>query len=95
MLLYILLWIIGLLSLNQIENPFEGKPPEEWYEGPSLALWTFAWIFLSFGLITLAILLIYTKYGREVSIRLSIITIVIASILLGLAFHFFLLNAGL
>ncbi len=95
MLLSILIWTISLISLIQIKNPFEGKPPEEWYEGPSLAMWSLAWIFLSFGLLALAVLVIYTKYGREISIKLSIITIVIASILLGLAFHFFLLNAGL
>lgn len=88
----LLLWLI---AVNQIENPWEGKPPEEWYEGASLPLWVFGWIFLSFGLVALAILIIYTKYGREISIKLSVITVTIASILLGFAFHFFLLNAGL
>ncbi|MFX1256437.1 MAG: hypothetical protein ACFFAN_01130 [Promethearchaeota archaeon] len=83
-----------LLSLNQIENPWEGIPPEEWYEGPSLLLWVFGWIFLSLGLLALMILIVYTKYGRETSIKLSIITVISASIFLGLSFHFFLLNAG-
>ncbi|MFW9987162.1 MAG: hypothetical protein ACFFC3_00740 [Candidatus Odinarchaeota archaeon] len=62
---------------------------------PSLSLWVLAWIFLIIGLISLAILVLYTKYGREVSIRLSIISIVISSIFLGFAFHFFLLSEGL
>ncbi|MFX1388240.1 MAG: hypothetical protein ACFE9M_13560 [Promethearchaeota archaeon] len=62
---------------------------------PSLALWVFAWIFLIIGLISIAALIIYTKYGRELSIRLSILTIVISSIFLGFAFHFLLLSFGL
>ncbi len=62
---------------------------------PSLSLWIFAWIFLFIGLASLIILVIYTKYGREVSVRLSIISIVIASIFLGFAFHFLLLSWGI
>ncbi|UCD02091.1 MAG: hypothetical protein JSV23_03485 [Promethearchaeota archaeon] len=62
---------------------------------PSLSLWVFAWIFLIIGLTSLTILIIYTKYGREVSVRLSIISIVIASIFLGFAIHFFLLTWGI
>ncbi|MFX1366802.1 MAG: hypothetical protein ACFFCE_12640 [Promethearchaeota archaeon] len=62
---------------------------------PSLTLWVFAWIFLIIGLISLIILVIYTKYGREVSIRLSIISIVIMAIFLGFSFHFFLISWGI
>ncbi len=62
---------------------------------PSLSLWVFAWLFLIIGLVSLTILIIYTKYGREVSVRLSIISIVIASIFLGFALHFFLLSWGI
>ncbi len=62
---------------------------------PSLSLWVLAWIFLIIGLIALAILIVYTKYGREKSVRLSIISILIVSIFLGFAFHFFLLNWGI
>ncbi|MEJ2294195.1 MAG: hypothetical protein P8Y23_05445 [Candidatus Lokiarchaeota archaeon] len=62
---------------------------------PSLSLWILAWVFLIIGIITLAILIIYTRYGREVSIKLSVISIAIASILLGFAIHFFLLNFGI
>ncbi len=62
---------------------------------PSLTIWVFAWIFLLIGLASFTILLIYTKYGREISIRLSILSIVIASIFLGFAFHFLLLSWGI
>ncbi len=62
---------------------------------PSLSLWVLAWIFLIVGLIALVILIVYTKYGREKSVRLSIISILIMSIFLGFAFHFFLLNWGI
>jgi hypothetical protein len=84
----------NLIALNQIEWPWEERPPEEWYEGPSLILWVLGWIFLVIGLISLTVLILYTKYGREISIRLSIITIIIASIFLGFGFHFILLNFG-
>ncbi|MEE9378254.1 MAG: hypothetical protein V3V33_09475 [Candidatus Lokiarchaeia archaeon] len=62
---------------------------------PSLSIWVFAWIFLVIGLISLTVLIIYTKYGRELSVRLSIISIVIAAIFLGFAIHFFLLSYGI
>ncbi|MFX1315177.1 MAG: hypothetical protein ACFE9T_04890 [Promethearchaeota archaeon] len=62
---------------------------------PSLTLWVLAWIFLFIGLASLIILVIYTKYGREISIRLSLISVIIAAIFLGFSFHFFLLNWGI
>jgi hypothetical protein len=62
---------------------------------PSLSLWVFGWIFLILGIISLAILIIYTKYGREVSIRLSILSIVISGTFLAFAIHFILLSVGL
>ncbi len=74
-----------LLTLLQISE----------FEVPSLTLWILAWFFLVIGIIALVILVIYTKYGREVSIKLSVISIAIASVLLGFAFHFFLLNFGI
>lgn len=86
------------ITLYQFELP-EFELPEEWqidfeFTLPSLTLWIFSWIFLFIGLIALMVLIIYTKYGRELSIRLSIIAIVISSICLGFSFHFFLLNFG-
>lgn len=65
------------------------------FELPSLTLWILAWIFLIIGLIALTILIVYTKYGREISIKLSIIAIVGSSAFLGFAIHFFLLNFGI
>ena len=62
---------------------------------PSLSLWILAWIFLFIGIISLIILIVYTKYGREISVRLSVITVIIASIFLGFSFHFLLLSWGL
>ncbi len=62
---------------------------------PSLSIWIFGWIFLFIGLISLIVLIIYSKYGREVSVRLSVISIIITSIFLGFAFHFLLLSWGL
>ncbi|MFX1467404.1 MAG: hypothetical protein ACFFB8_01975 [Promethearchaeota archaeon] len=62
---------------------------------PSLSIWIFAWIFLIIGLVSLTALVLYTKYGREVSVRLSVISIVVTSIFLGFAFHFLLLSWGI
>ena len=62
---------------------------------PSLTLWVLAWLFLIIGLVSLLILVIYTKYGRELSIRLYLISIVIASVFLGFSIHFFMLNYGI
>jgi hypothetical protein len=64
-------------------------------EVPSLTLWVLAWLFLVMGLIALTILVVYTRYGREKSVRLSVISIVIGSILLGFSIHFFLLTWGI
>ena len=95
MIMTTLYWILSILSPNQWKPPWDtGIPPEELFEGPSLVLWVFAWIFLSLGLVAIVVLIIYTKYGREISIKLYVISIVFASIFLGFAFHFFLLHFG-
>ena len=62
---------------------------------PSLTIWALAWVFLIIGIISLTILVIYTKYGREISIKLSIISGVISAVFLGFAIHFLLLSWGL
>jgi len=62
------------------------------FQVPSLPLWIFAWLFLVIGIISLLILLIYTRYGREFSLKLSIITIVLTSACLGFSIHFFMLS---
>ncbi|MFX1268511.1 MAG: hypothetical protein ACFFAK_11175, partial [Promethearchaeota archaeon] len=64
------------------------------FQVPSLPLWILAWIFLIIGLIALTILIVYTKYGREISIKLSVIAVIITAAFLGFATHFFLLNFG-
>jgi hypothetical protein len=65
------------------------------FQVPSITIWVLAWVFLFIGLITLTILIVYTRYGRELSIKLSIISISISAILLGFAFHFFLITFGI
>ncbi|MFX1424915.1 MAG: hypothetical protein ACFFBE_00560 [Promethearchaeota archaeon] len=62
---------------------------------PSLLLWALAWLFLFIGLTALAVLVIYTRYGREKSVQLSVISIIVASVFLGFSIHFFLLNWGI
>ncbi|MHA2181738.1 MAG: hypothetical protein ACXAAH_09975 [Promethearchaeota archaeon] len=64
-------------------------------EFPSSTLWFLAWIFLFVGLIALIVLVVYTRYGREKSVRLSVITVIISATFLGFSIHFFLLNFGI
>ena len=64
-------------------------------EFPSLTLWLLAWIFLIIGIIALVVLVVYTRYGREKSVRLSVINIIISATFLGFSIHFFLLNFGI
>ena len=90
----IILLMIKTISVNQYKWPWEEKPIEEFFEGPSLTLWILSWVFISIGLVALIVLIVYTKYGREISIRLTIIAIVVSSIFFGFAFHFLLLQAG-
>lgn len=90
----IIFLMIKIISVNQFKWPWEDKPIEELFEGPSLTLWILSWVFISIGLVALTVLIVYTKYGREISIRLTIIAIVVSSIFFGFAFHFLLLQAG-
>jgi len=62
---------------------------------PSPTIWALGWVFLIIGLISLAVLVIYTKYGREISIKLSIISSVISAVFIAFALHFLLLSWGL
>ncbi len=84
-----------IIALNRFETVEPTKTVEEIYGIPSMPLWVLFWIFLLIGIVALIVLILYTKYGREMSIKLSIITIIIASTFLGFAFHFFLLNLGI
>jgi len=65
------------------------------FQVPSLTIWILAWIFLIIGLLALIILVVYTRYGREISIKLSIISISISAVLLGFSLHFFLITFGI
>ena len=65
------------------------------FQVPSLTIWILAWIFLIVGLVSLTILIVYTRYGRELSIKLSILSITFAAVFLGFAFHFFLISFGI
>jgi len=65
------------------------------FEVPSLTIWILAWIFLVIGLLALTSLVVYTRYGREISIKLSIISISIFAVLLGFSLHFFLISFGI
>ena len=65
------------------------------FQIPSLPIWILAWIFLIIGLIALTTLVVYTRYGRELSIKLSIISVSISAVLLGFSLHFFLITFGI
>jgi hypothetical protein len=65
------------------------------FQVPSMPIWILAWVFLCIGLLSLAILIVYTRYGRELSIKLSIISVSFAAVFLGFAFHFFLITFGI
>ena len=64
------------------------------FQAPSFVLWVLAWIFLVIGLIAITTLVVYTRYGREISIKLSIISIGSSAVMLGFSLHFFLITFG-
>jgi len=64
------------------------------FQAPSFILWILAWIFLIIGLTALTTLVVYTRYGREISIKLSIISIGSSAVMLGFSLHFFLITFG-
>ena len=65
------------------------------FEIPSLPVWALAWVFLVIGLLSLIILIVYTRFGREISIKLSVIAVTITAVFLGFAIHFFLITFGI
>ena len=96
MILSLFLLIINSILQNDFKWPWEEQRPiEELFEGPSIVLWVLAWVFFGIGMVSLLILVLYTKYGREISIKLSIITILFGSIFLGFSIHFFMIQAGI
>ena len=64
------------------------------FEVPSITIWTLAWVFIIIGILSLTVLVLYTKYGRELSIKLAVSSIIFASVFIGFAIHFFLISAG-
>ena len=62
---------------------------------PSVPIWSLAWIFLVIGILAIVILILYTKYGRELSIKLSLLSIIFAAVFLGFSIHFFLISFGI
>ncbi len=95
MIVFLFFLITNTILQNDFKWPWEEERPiEELFEGPSIVLWVLAWVFFGIGMVSLLILVLYTKYGREISIRLSVITILLGSIFLGFSIHFFLLQAG-
>jgi hypothetical protein len=65
------------------------------FEVPSVLIWSLAWTFLVIGILAIIILILYTKYGRELSIKLSLISIIFAAFFLGFSIHFFLITFGI
>lgn len=61
---------------------------------PSILIWSLAWVFSVIGVIAIVILVIYTKYGRELSIKLSLLSIIFAAVFIGFSIHFFLISFG-
>jgi len=59
-----------------------------------IELYIWAWILVIIGIGFLCVLILYTKYSTEVSMKLYIITIVFSSISLGFGVHLFLTNLG-
>ncbi len=60
-----------------------------------LHIYVWAWILTAIGIGFLSVLILYTKYSSDISVRLYAITIVVAAICLGFAIHLFLSNAGI
>ena len=77
--------IVMLFNLLQING----------FEIPSLSVWVLAWVFSIIGLLSLIILVVYTRFGREISIKLSIVSLAFASVFIGFGIHFFLITFGI
>jgi hypothetical protein len=54
----------------------------------------YAWILIVIGIISAVALVIYTEYGRDVSVPFSVTMLIIASVCIGFSIHFFLISAG-
>jgi len=65
------------------------------FQVPSIPIWILAWIFLVIGILAIVILILYTKYGRDLSIKLALLSIIFAAVFLGFSIHFFLISFGI
>jgi hypothetical protein len=65
------------------------------FQVPSIPIWSLAWTFLVIGILAIVILILYTKYGRELSIKLTLLSIIFAAVFLGFSIHFFLISFGI
>ena len=50
----------------------------------------FAWLLIVFGVLAAIALVIYTEFGRDVSIPFSVVMIVVTSLCIGFSIHMFL-----
>ncbi len=55
----------------------------------------FAWLLIIFGVLAAIALVIYTEFGRDVSIPFSAIMILVASLCIGFSIHMFLIGNSL
>lgn len=55
----------------------------------------FAWLLIIFGILAAIGLVIYTEFGRDVSIPFSVSMILIAAICIGFSIHLFLIGTVL
>ncbi len=55
----------------------------------------FAWLLIIFGVLAAIALVIYTEFGRDVSIPFSVIMILVASLCIGFSIHLFLIGTTL
>jgi hypothetical protein len=60
-----------------------------------MVLFVYAWILIIIGIIAAGGLVIYTEYGRDVSVPFSVTMLIIASISIGFSIHFFLISSGM
>ncbi|MHA1453954.1 MAG: hypothetical protein ACTSRD_13925 [Promethearchaeota archaeon] len=55
----------------------------------------FAWLLIIFGVLAAIALVIYTEFGRDVSIPFSVIMILVAALCIGFSIHMFLISNSL
>jgi hypothetical protein len=69
----------------------EWQWPELTFEGAYIY---FAALFILFGIISYGWLVVHVEYGRHFSKLKALFALILGSLFLGFAFHFFLLSGG-